>query len=56
MACLSILCSSRTFPGQGREKVLFHLILNAYWEPLKFELPPLDLEYGPCGADGSTRV
>jgi glycogen operon protein len=23
-----------------REKLLFHLILNAYWEPLDFELPP----------------
>ena len=24
------------------EKLLFHLILNAYWEPLNFELPPLN--------------
>ena len=23
-----------------QEKLLFHLILNAYWEPLDFELPP----------------
>jgi len=23
------------------ERVLFHVILNAYWEPLEFELPPL---------------
>ena len=23
------------------EKLLFHCILNAYWEPLDFELPPL---------------
>ncbi|HXX58995.1 MAG TPA: alpha-amylase family glycosyl hydrolase, partial [Thermodesulfovibrionales bacterium] len=23
-----------------KEKMLFHLILNAYWEPLDFELPP----------------
>jgi glycogen operon protein len=23
-----------------REKLFFHLILNAYWEPLEFELPP----------------
>ena len=30
-----------------RDKLLFHLILNAYWEPLDFELPPLDQEYGP---------
>jgi isoamylase len=30
------------------EKLLFHLILNAYWEPLEFELPPADdrSEYG----------
>jgi glycogen operon protein len=25
-----------------REKLLLHLILNAHWEPLDFELPPLD--------------
>jgi isoamylase len=24
------------------EHLLFHLMLNAYWEPLDFELPPLD--------------
>ena len=24
------------------ESLLFHLMLNAYWEPLEFELPPLD--------------
>ena len=30
-----------------REMLLFHLIVNAYWEPLDFELPPLDPEYGP---------
>jgi isoamylase len=24
-----------------KEKLLFHTILNAYWEPLEFELPPL---------------
>jgi glycogen operon protein len=24
------------------EKMLLHLILNAYWEPLEFELPPLE--------------
>jgi glycogen operon protein len=24
----------------GREKLLLHMILNAYWEPLDFELPP----------------
>lgn len=25
-----------------REKMLLHLILNAYWEPLDFDLPPVD--------------
>ena len=30
-----------------RQKLMFHTILNAYWEPLDFELPPLDHEYGP---------
>ena len=25
-----------------KEKLLFYLILNAYWEPLDFELPPAD--------------
>ncbi len=25
-----------------REKMLVHMILNAYWEPLDFELPPVD--------------
>ena len=25
-----------------KEKLLFHLILNAYWEPLDFELPRFD--------------
>jgi len=30
-----------------KEKLLFHLILNAYWEPLDFELPPAK----PDGAD-----
>jgi glycogen operon protein len=25
-----------------REKRLVYLILNAYWEPLEFELPPLN--------------
>jgi glycogen operon protein len=30
-----------------REGLLLHLILNAYWEPLDFELPPLEKEYGP---------
>ena len=30
-----------------RERLLVHLIVNAYWEPLDFELPPVDDEYGP---------
>jgi len=30
------------------ERLVFHLILNAYWQPLDFELPPIDEEYGPC--------
>ncbi|HJZ58513.1 MAG TPA: hypothetical protein VKE74_26460, partial [Gemmataceae bacterium] len=30
------------------ERILIHLILNAYWEPLGFELPPVDDKYGPC--------
>lgn len=25
-----------------KENLVFHLILNAYWEPLEFELPPLN--------------
>jgi isoamylase len=25
-----------------KERILFYLILNAYWEPLVFELPPVD--------------
>ena len=28
-------------------RLLLHLILNAYWEPLDFELPPLDKECEP---------
>jgi glycogen operon protein len=29
------------------EGLLFHLILNAYWEPLEFELPLLGDAQGP---------
>ena len=29
-----------------REKMLVHLILNAYWQPLDFELPRLDSAVG----------
>lgn len=25
-----------------KDALLFHIIFNAYWEPLEFELPPLD--------------
>ena len=38
-----------------QEKLLFHLILNAYWEPLDFELPPAGKGGAePRGAGGST--
>ena len=31
-----------------KEKLIFHMIFNAYWEPLEFELPPLGaLDGGP---------
>jgi glycogen operon protein len=30
-----------------RARLVLHLILNAYWKPLDFELPPLDEGYGP---------
>ena len=29
------------------DEFLVHFIMNAYWEPLDFELPPPDQEYGP---------
>jgi glycogen operon protein len=29
-----------------REKLLFYVILNAYWEPLEFELPPISARGG----------
>jgi glycogen operon protein len=38
-ACSHSLALSAEFQ---REQVYIHLILNAYWEPLDFELPPLD--------------
>ena len=31
------------------------MILNAYWEPLDFELPPVDERFGIHGDDGSIR-
>ncbi len=40
-----------------REKLLFYMILNAYWDPLDFELP---VSRGGAsedlGVDGSIRV
>jgi glycogen operon protein len=34
---------SLAFGAEDRkEKILFHIILNAYWEPLEFELPVVD--------------
>ena len=34
---------SLAFTAEARnENLLFHMILNAYWEPLEFELPPAD--------------
>jgi len=35
-----------TFEAE-RDKLLFYSIRNAYREPLDFDLPPLDQEYGP---------
>jgi isoamylase len=35
-----------TFEAE-RDRLLFYSIRNAYWEPLDFDLPPLDPEYGP---------
>jgi glycogen operon protein len=29
-----------------RKRLLFHMILNAYWDALDFELPPVDQEHG----------
>jgi glycogen operon protein len=33
-----------------KDRILFYMILNAYWEPLHFELPPLS-----NGSDNSWR-
>jgi len=33
-----------------KERILFYMILNAYWEPLHFELPPV-----PDGSDNPWR-
>ena len=30
-----------------REGLVFHLILNAFWEPREFELPPVEQKFGP---------
>ncbi len=34
-------------PEISKERMLLHMILNAYWGPLDFELPPVD------GKDGT---
>ena len=31
-------------PELRREGIVFHLVLNAYWEPLEFEVPKLEGE------------
>ena len=38
------------------EGLLIYMILNAYWEPLDFELPPLDKERKNLGAGGLTLL
>jgi isoamylase len=35
------------FAEVHRQKLCFYLIMNAYWEALEFELPPLDASRGP---------
>jgi glycogen operon protein len=38
---------SLAFTAEARgENVMFHVILNGYWEPLEFELPPPDHDSG----------
>ncbi|MCI0388857.1 MAG: glycogen debranching protein GlgX [Acidobacteria bacterium] len=37
--CSHSVALTAEFP---KDKLLFHLILNAYWEPLEFELPPVE--------------
>ena len=39
-----------------KEDAIFHLILNAYWEPLDFELPPVQSGCRDHGTDGSTLL
>ena len=46
--CLALTAEIR------KENFWFHLILNAYWEPLDFELPRWMKEKENHGADGST--
>ena len=36
--------------------MLFHMMFNAYWEPLVFELPPVETGVQDPGDDGSTRL
>jgi len=41
--------SSHSLAGTAKirdEGLLIHVILNAYWQPLEFELPPVDSVYG----------
>ena len=46
---------SLAFEAELRQEGLrVHLILNAYWEPLDFELPPAGDGGGARGGDGST--
>ena len=43
--------SSHTLAVKGEvrdESLVIYLILNAYWEPLEFELPPVDPACGGC--------
>ena len=35
--------------------MLFHVMFNAYWDPLVFELPPL-VAFTDPGGGGSTRM
>jgi glycogen operon protein len=44
--CSHSLAFGAELPAEG---VLFHMILNAYWGPLEFELPP------PAGGSGPWR-
>jgi len=44
----SVGSHSLAFTAQApNEKRLFHVIMNAYWEPLDFELPPAAINHDP---------